>query len=353
MKKSIYSLLVIVGVFLLWPSPIDPIAWNAPVDKGFTGAFKSNDLLTTARLIPITDGLGPETVILGPDGHLYGGLQDGRIIRYIEGKGFENFVTIEGGRPLGLAFDHAGTLIVADAWKGLLSIASSGEKMTLSTEAEGVPFAFADDLAITSDGIIYFSDASSKFGQSDFRLDLLEARPNGRLLKYDPITLETTVIMRDLYFANGVALSKDEDFVLVNETGRYRIKRYWLKGDKIGTSDIFIDNLPGFPDGLTSNGKGLFWLAIPSPRSADLDEAHKRPFLKSISATLPKNMQPQAIPYGAIFGLNEAGEVVANFQDTSGEAVYMVTAVTQDGNKLYIGSLDAAQMVIFDLPASH
>lgn len=53
-----------------------------------------------------------------------------------------------------------------------------------------------------------------------------------------------------------------EDFVLVNETYRYRIVRYWLKGPKAGTHEVFIDNLPGFPDNISSNRKGTFWLAL-------------------------------------------------------------------------------------------
>jgi len=39
-------------------------------------------------------------------------------------------------------------------------------------------------------------------------LDLFEARPHGRLLRYDPVSRRTTVLLRDLYFANGVALSQ-------------------------------------------------------------------------------------------------------------------------------------------------
>ena len=38
--------------------------------------------------------------------------------------------------------------------------------------------------------------------------------------------------MEELSFANGIALSKEEDFLLVNECGASRIWRYWLKGEK-------------------------------------------------------------------------------------------------------------------------
>ena len=73
---------------------------------------------------------------------------------------------------------------------------SAGQGGNLATEADGVPFAFTDDLDIASDGRIYFSDASSKFHQPDYILDLLEARPHGRLLRYDPSTGKTEVLLR-------------------------------------------------------------------------------------------------------------------------------------------------------------
>jgi sugar lactone lactonase YvrE len=56
-----------------------------------------------------------------------------------------------------------------------------------------------------------------------------------------------------------VTLGSDEVYLLVNETMRYRITRYWLNGDYAGQTDIFIDNL-------SYNGEGLFWLAMVYPR---------------------------------------------------------------------------------------
>lgn len=79
---------------------------------------------------------------------------------------------------------------------------------------------FADDVIEASDGSIYFSVASTKHGLHDWNLDLLEAKPHGQILKYDPSTQHTSILLDGLYFANGVALSKDEDFLLICETFR-------------------------------------------------------------------------------------------------------------------------------------
>lgn len=65
-----------------------------------------------------------------------------------------------------------------------------------------------------------------------------------------------------LYFANGVAVSPDQSFVLVAEMVRYRVRRYWLDGLERGTVDTFVENLPGFPDNIRSNGKGTFWIGL-------------------------------------------------------------------------------------------
>lgn len=343
MKKIIAGLIAVLLLwFLLSPAPVDPAAWQPPEDSGFTGAFAENKVLEGAELFPILDGIGPEDVAVDRYGRIYGGLHDGRILRYsYDGVVQEVHATIEGGRPLGLHFDAAGNLIVADAWKGLLSINEEGEITVLTTEQGGRPFAFADDLDIASDGKIYFSDASDKYNQPDYMLDLIEARPHGRLLVYDPANGETDMLLDDLYFANGIALSQNEDFVLVNETGRYRITRYWLKGEKAGTSDVFIDNLPGFPDGVSSNRQGTFWLAMPSPRNPDLDQMHGSIFSKKLVSKLPAWMQPGAIRRGIVVALNEEGKVTATYHDPEGKRVYMITSVEEAGDYLYLGSLEA------------
>lgn len=339
------AIFLVLILFIVWPSRLDPVAWQPPADPGFTGEMAMNDLLAGAEVLALKDGYGPEDVAVDSVGRIYGGLHDGRIIRILPDGEQETFAMIEGGRPLGLHFDASGNLIVADAWKGLLSVSPGGAITVLTTEHGGIPFAFTDDLDIASDGKIYFSDASDTYGQPDYRLDLLEARGHGRLLVYDPATKMTELLLDGLYFANGIALSQNEDFVLVNETGRYRVTRYWLKGEKAGTSDVFIANLPGFPDGISANRAGIFWLAIPSPRNPLMDTIHPNPWLKSLVSKLPTFLQPSAIPQGTVIALNEDGEVLQALHDSDGSKVYMITSAEQVGDMLYLGSLEAPQIV--------
>ncbi|MEM7355909.1 MAG: SMP-30/gluconolactonase/LRE family protein [Acidobacteriota bacterium] len=328
---------------LLTPSPIDPLPYDAPAAPSLTGALAPNPILQASVLLAEDVVQGPEDVAVDPLGRIYGGTADGRVVRLTPQAGgdyrVETFAET-GGRPLGLDFDPAGRLIVADADRGLLAIDTEGRLTVLAEEAEGLRFGLADDLDVASDGRVYFSDASWKYGFGTHLEDLLEARPHGRLLRYDPSTSQTEVLADGLYFANGVALSSNEDFVLVCETYRYRITRYWLEGPRAGTSDIFLDNLPGFPDGVSSNPRGTFWVALFTVRNATLEALHPRPWLKRQLAKLPHSWWPKPAPYGLVLEVGEDGRIRRSLHDPTGERVPLITSAEEVGDVLYLGNLD-------------
>jgi sugar lactone lactonase YvrE len=341
MKKYIMILVVvtaILGYFLFWPARIEPISYEPAKKPEMTGALAPNNELAKAELLAKGKISGPEDVVIDSEGRIYGGTQDGKIVRILKDGRVETFAET-GGRPMGLAFDSKGNLIVADAYKGLLSVDAAGTITVLTTGAEGVPFKFTDHLDIASDGTIYFTDASFKYRLNEYLFDLLESRPNGRFLRYDPDSKITDVLLRNLYFSNGVALSQNEDFVLVNETYRYRIQRYWLKGPKAGTADIFLDNLPGFPDNVTSNRKGNFWVALFTVRNNQMDSMHPSPFIKKIISRLPKFLWPKPKPYGFVLAVNEDGKIIRSLQEPTGEHLKEITGAREHDGYLYLGSL--------------
>lgn len=342
MKKGLTILGTIlvagVGGFLLWPSPLDSVAWEPPEPPELDGRLAPNEVLDEAQLLAKGQLMGPEDTEVDEQGRVYAGLDNGTIVRIGADGGIVTFADT-GGRPLGLEFDADGNLIVADAWKGLLSVDPEGNIEVLTRESNGVPFAFTDDLAIADDGTIYFSDASHRFNQPQYRLDLMSAKGHGRLLRYNPETDETETLMDGLYFANGVALAEDGKSVLVNETGRYRIQRYWLEGERAGSSEIFAENLPGFPDNLSRDGDGIFWVALPTRRNAKMDGLHPHPWLKNQVAKLPKWVQPNPEPYGLVLAFDGDGKLLGSLHDTDGDTLQMVTSVKQRQDALYFGSL--------------
>jgi sugar lactone lactonase YvrE len=344
----ILLLSVLAGYLLFWPVPIDPVAWTPPVPPARTGVLAPNEDLATIERIAERIGTGPEDPAFGADGTIYSGFADGRIIRVMPNGLVRNFANT-GGRPLGMDFAPDGSLIVADAEKGLLSISPDAKITVLATEEGGVPFRFTDDVKVAKDGTIYFSDASSKFGRYQYYEDIVEHRGNGRLLVYHPSGKRVECLIRDLRFANGVALSPDESFVLVNETGKYRVMRFWLAGEKKGQTDVFIENLPGLPDNISCNGKDTFWLALFSPRNAALDATLPRPFLRKMIYRLPKFMQPAPAHHAMIAALSLDGKIARLYEDSTPNYA-PITSVEERGPFLYLGSLEADALARWALP---
>ena len=211
--------------------------------------------------IAVGDVNGPEAIAFDGNGLMYTANEDGRIIVLNRDGSNPQDYAQTGGRPLGLKFDSQGNLIVADAFQGLLSIDTTGQITVLSTSFAGVPFMLTDDLDIGSDGTIYFSDASSLNSLGNHTNDW--GQPNGRLLSYNPNTDVTNLLLDNLYFANGVALSHDESYLLVNESAVNHVRRYWLTGPNSGQTDVFsnVNQFQGLPDNITYNDDSLFWVA--------------------------------------------------------------------------------------------
>jgi sugar lactone lactonase YvrE len=350
LKKLFITLMLFISGFLLyfaaWPVPIEPISWDSPKDRGYTGLFKSNNRLAKIELLSIGDNHGPEDFAIDNSGRIYAATHEGRILRF-KPDGTEPEVWLETeGRPLGSEFDLAGNLIVADALQGLLSIAPDKKITILTNMAEGSPIRYADDLDIAEDGKIYFSDASTKFGMTrngdeyPTMLDILEHGGHGRLLCYDPATKKTKILVSGLNFANGVAVSHDQQYVLVCETGTYRVIRYWIAGPGKGKSEPFIENLPGFPDNISKGQNGLFWLAFFAPRNTLLDKFSNKPFLRKVIQRLPDFIKPKPVAYGHIVALDKNGQVQHNLQDPKTNYPKN-TSVMETDKFLFIGSLTA------------
>ena len=237
-------------------------------------------------------------------------------------------------------FDRDGNLIVADGWKGLISIDPSGKIKVLCTEAGDRPFKLVDDVDVDSQNVAWFSDASHKHGHKGHSMnEVLESRPNGRLVKYDINTGECSVILGDLFFANGVAVSPDETYVLVNESMRYRVQKVYVRGPRKGVAEVLVDNLPGFPDGISTGEDGIFWLAIFAPRNELLDSARPKPWLRKLIHRIPAVLQPKPKRHPFVLGLDADGKVVHNLQDADGASFAKTTSAEQAGDWLYIGSL--------------
>jgi hypothetical protein len=137
---------------------------------------------------------------------------------------------------------------------------------------------------------------------------------------------------------DGVAVALGDEFVLVSETSSARVRRLWLKGDRVDTDDMFIENLPGAPDNLSVDGKGMFWLAIVGLHDPDFEKLGDKPFVRRLLGALPVSSVTPDRSHAFVLGLDGHGNVVHNLQQPQSR-FDAVTSAMRHGNRLYVGSL--------------
>lgn len=358
---AVVALLILAGIgyLALAPVPVEPVAWQAPQAPGYAGAHAQNTRLANVRQLAIGNEEGPEGMATGPDGKLYAAVASGAVVRLnADGSGFEKWVDT-GGRVLGIDFDASGRLIAADAMRGLLAIGPDAKPVLLADNVAGDPIRYANAVAAAKNGRIYFTDSSRRFGAKAWGgtfnasvHDVMEHSATGRLLEYDPATRRTRTVMRDLCFANGVALSADEQRLFVVETCEYRVWSVDPAASDLsakvavgGTPQarILLSNLPGFPDNLTRGRDGRIWLGLTKPRGAAVDKLSAQPFLRKVVMRLPKSLWPIPPAYGHVIAFDESGKIVADLQDPGGK--YPETSgVLETSDRLYIQSLHAKSL---------
>lgn len=363
MKTPLVTALgVIAGlalIWLLWPAKVDPVFWDEPEAPALTGVLEPRGELADA--VEIGRGLldSAEDVAVGPDGSLYTGQHDGRLVRLFQQDDawqVETIAQLTHLPVLGLQWAADGRLIAA-ASDGLYAVdVRTGVSQPLLTELNGRPLGFADDLDIGPDGTIYFTEASWKWANSgdhpSYQYDMAENRPYGALAALDPATGMARVLIDDLYFANGVAMAADGRSVFVLETYRFRLSRYWLDGPDAGSWDIVDDNLPGIPDGLMGDGTGRLYIAMDTQRVPLLRFLHRNPFLTRMITKLPDWvwLRP-GTPKGFVLVIDEAGNYLDSFHDPDGRFGLIANAVPGRDGSLWIGSLSEDVIGHFILPA--
>jgi sugar lactone lactonase YvrE len=337
------------------PSPahrprLEPVVWRAPAPPPRARRPQSDPPIPVPRLLP-AGGRGPEDTLVDDRGRVLTGLADGRVQRVDPAGGAVRTLAVTGGRPLGLEWLPDGRLLICDAERGLLRLdvdrsgadpagAAAGPGDLVEPEQLLGPagISLANNAAVAADGTIYVSDSSRRFGLGDYLVDLFEHSGTGRLLRRDPDGA-VEALLDGLQFANGVALAPDESFVLVAETGGYRVLRYWLAGPRAGDHEVFAD-VPGFPDNLSTGPGGTFWVALPTRRDRRMDLLHRSPgALRRAVVALPQRLQPPPAKTTWVLGLDGDGRVVRDLQGST-PGWWMATGVREHDGRLYLGSLE-------------
>jgi ribose transport system permease protein len=323
--------------------------------------FALNDKLRNVTSIGLGRIEAPEDVIFDRDDNLYAGSRHGDVIRFFppDYERMEVYAHI-GGQPLGMAFDRKDNLYVCIGGMGLYRItpdrkvekATDETNRSWSSVTDDSRLRLADDLDIADDGRIFFSEATVRYEMHEWPVDGLEARGNGRIICYDPNTNSTRTVIRDLKFPNGVCIASDGQSFFFAETWGCTVKRHWFDGPKAGTTEMVMDNLPGYPDNINLASDGNYWLAMVGMRCPALDLAWRMPnFRRRMAKRVPVDewLFPN-INTGCVIKFNEKGEVLESLWDLGGINHPMITSMREHRGYLYLGGIMNNRIGRYKLP---
>lgn len=327
--------LVALGFQIYFFSPMNPELshWPSPSPP-------SNKLLQEVTKLGEGSIQGPEDVYVDKHGFVYTTSRDGWIKRLHRDGFLEDWKMVNSSAMLGIIVNKDGDVVVCDADNGLIKVNEDGVTI-LASHFNGSKINFADELVEAADGVIYFTNPSDKYGLHNWMLDVLEAKPHGQLFKYDPSTKETSLVLDNLCFPNGVALSESQDYLLFCESWKFRCLKYWLKGDKIGRTEIFVDNLPGCPDNIHIAPDGSFWIALIQVTSQRMRFVQTSKIAKRILATYPSliSYMLRVDEKATVVNVDTDGRILRRLDDPDGKLMTFVTTALEYEDHLYFGSL--------------
>ncbi len=336
---------------LLASTYLDPIAFDAGAVQGMRGLMPGETApkLKAAEILAAGQVDGPEDVLLDAAGNIYCGTRDGYLYRIAAPDHAEAQVLAKiGGRPLGLALDREGRIVACVAGMGLVRVTMEGTVELLTDQTERSLFSvqddttirMADDLDIAPDGKIYFTDATKRYDMESWGLDLLEGRPNGRLLCYDPATRRTRTVCDNLVFPNGVCLTHDGRHLLVASTWGCSILIFDLARLSAGPR-VFLSGLPGYPDNINRASDGGYWVALAGMRNPVFDQAMRHPGLRRRMArhVPPNNWLFGNLNIGGVLKIDGGGRIVDALWDAADGPLYMITSMREHEGALYLGGV--------------
>ncbi|MCB1395510.1 MAG: SMP-30/gluconolactonase/LRE family protein [Rhodobacteraceae bacterium] len=335
----------------------------ADTRAGSDSVYALNNRLHDVEAIGLGSIEGPEDVVLDRAGNLYCGSRQGDIVRFLapDHKQQEVFAHI-GGIPLGMNFDRNGNLCVCVGGMGLYMVTPEREVVKLTDETNRSLFSviddsrlrIADDLDITADGRIFFSEATIRYNTLDWALDSIESRGNGRIICYDPRDKSTRTVLRNRIFPNGIVCLPDGESLLFCETWACRISRFWFDGPRKGEVKVVADNLPGFPDNINRASDGNYWVCLVGMRSPAHDLAMTQPgFRRRMTRKIaPANWLFPNINIGCLVKFTEDGEALETMWDASGEMHPMLTSCKEHEGFLYLGGLSNNRIGRWKVPGA-
>ena len=140
----------------------------------------------------------------------------------------------------------------------------NGEWLTLVDSFQAKRLNSPNDLAIKSDGTIWFTDPPYGLTQPHQGYGGQQEQAGSYVYRFDPATQEIEAVITDMERPNGIAFSPDESWLYVSDTsgfdephGYHYIRAYSVVDGRRATAGrVFAIVSPGQPDGLCVDASG-------------------------------------------------------------------------------------------------
>lgn len=162
-------------------------------------------------------------------------------------------VRTDSGGANGLVFDAEGRLVCAEGASGRITrIEADGAVTVLAETYDGARLNAPNDLAIHSNGTIYFTDPKPLRQEDQVRdfSGVYALHSDGRL----------QLLIDDMRYPNGIGLAPDESVLYVADTAGREIRAYDLSPEGVSNGRKFAE-VP-IPDGFAVDEEGRIWAAV-------------------------------------------------------------------------------------------
>jgi gluconolactonase len=222
---------------------------------------------------PVWDAAGKRVLFSDiPRNMIWEWSQASGLKEFLKPSGYTGEAKFTGREPgsNGLAFNKAGELVMCQHGDRRVAKWVGGKFVTLADRYEGKRLNSPNDLAIRSNGDVYFTDPP-------YGLPKLTEDP-GRELDFQGVYRisaqgQLTLLTKELNRPNGLAFSADEKtlYVANSEPEKAVLMAFPVRPDgSLGKSKVFFDvtaavskQKPGVPDGLKVSADGTVWASGP------------------------------------------------------------------------------------------
>ena len=229
-------------------------------------------------------------------------IPNNRIVSWSEFKGFEIYRE-PSDCSNGNTVDNEGRILSClTRGRSVVREEHDGTMITIADSFNGGKLTSPNDVAVKSDGSIWFTDPDYGFLHPELGHGEIPEQDRNRVFRVDPETLDISLVSEDFDKPNGITFSPDESILYIGDTGRthgefrpHQLMAFDVKRDHLENPRLFAEVNPYVPDGFRSDVDGNIWVAVGdgvqvfSPTGDLMGKIHTPEVAANLSFGMPDN----------------------------------------------------------------